>query len=346
MSYNTYLTIIVPSIIAFFVTVLGTKFIIGYFSGAGIVAEDRNKARPKRIPSSGGIAVSFGIIVGILTYTFGGSFVFHPLLSVARLLAVALSIILIAFVGFLDDVNVKSRRVDSTDMKDIREGLKQWQKPLLTLLGAFPLMAINAGVNFVRIPFLGTVYLGYLYPLLIIPLAVVFVSNSVNLLGGFDGLQPGMTAMAALGLLAYSFLFGNYTGLLLSALLLAAVLAFTPFNSSMAKIIPGDSFTYAVGGTMAAIMIIGNAEAFGAIIFIPWIIEFLLHLRRWFKVTDLGIRQKDGTFKAPYGKRIYSLTHLVMNMKRSTEAQVASYLVCLEGLFVILALLLKIHGLL
>ena len=47
----------------------------------------------------------------------------------------------------------------------------------------------------------------------------------------------------------------------------------------------------------------------------PWIIEFLLHLRRKFKVTDLGIRQKDGTFKAPYGRKIYSLTHLVMNIK-------------------------------
>jgi len=346
MSYTTYLTIIVPSIIAFAITVAGTRFLMSYFYGAGIIAEDKNKANPKRLPSSGGIAVALGLIVGILTYTFGGSFVFVPVLSVSNLLAVALSIMLIGFVGFLDDVNVKARRVMTTDLKDIRQGLKQWQKPLLTFIGALPLMAINAGVHSLNIPFIGIVPLGYFYPIVIIPLAVIFVSNSVNLLGGFDGLQPGMAAVAALGLLVYSLFYGNYTGTLLSALLLASVLAFTYFNWYKARIIPGDSLTYVVGGTMVAIMVMGNAETFGVVIFIPWIIEFVLHLRRKFKVTDLGIRQKDGTFKAPYGKRIYSLTHLVMNMKNCTEVEVATYLVGLEAAFVVLALALKALGLL
>jgi UDP-N-acetylglucosamine--dolichyl-phosphate N-acetylglucosaminephosphotransferase len=346
MSYNTFLTIIVPSLIAFAVTVIGTRFLMNYFYGAGIVGEDRNKEKVKKIAGSGGMAVALGIIVGILTYTFGGSFIFLPQLSTSKLLAVALSIILIALVGLLDDINVKARRVQTTDMRDIRKGLKQWQKPLLTLMGALPLMAINAGVSTLNLPFLGAVSLGYLYPLLLIPLAVIFVSNSFNLLGGFDGLQPGMAGMASLGLLVYSLLYGNYTGTLLSALLLASVLAFLPFNMYKAKILPGDSFTYAVGGTLVAIMVMGNAETFGIIIFIPWIIEFFLHLRKKFNVTDLGIRQKDGTFKAPYGKRIYSLTHVVMNMKRATEVDVASYLTNLEGILVVVALLLKGFGLL
>ncbi len=79
----------------------------------------------------------------------------------------------------------------------------------------------------------------------------------------------------------------------------------------------------------------------------PWIIEFLLHLRRKFKVSDLGIRQKDGSFKAPYGSRVYSLTHLVMNMKKKpTETDVTLYLSILEACFVVLAFLLKFAGLL
>ncbi|MDE1768573.1 MAG: hypothetical protein KGH64_03835 [Candidatus Micrarchaeota archaeon] len=344
--YNLYLTIIIPSVIAFFTSFFGTEFLISYLYGAGIIAEDRNKKKPIRIASSGGLAVAFAVIVGILAYTFGGSFIYAPILNVAQLLSVALSIMLIALVGFLDDINVVRKKVETTDMKDIRKGLKQWQKPLLTLIGALPLMAINAGLSYIQLPFVGQVALGYLYPLVIIPLAVIFVSNAVNLLGGFDGLQPGTTLVATLGMLIYTFISGSQVGFLLSALLFMSILAFLPFNINGAKIIPGDSFTYATGGTLVAIMIMGNAELFGAVIFIPWIIEFILHLRRKFKVTDLGIRQSDGTFKAPYGKKIYSLTHIVMNIKRATESDVATYLTIFEAVFVVLGLALKFTGLL
>ncbi|MDE1850082.1 MAG: hypothetical protein KGI00_05130 [Candidatus Micrarchaeota archaeon] len=343
--YNTFQTIIIPGIIAFAATVVGTKFLIAYLFDAGVIAEDRNKERIVRIASSGGLAVAFGIILGMLAYTFGGTFIFKPVVDISKLLAVALSVILIALVGFLDDINVQSRRVQSTDIKDIRKGLKQWQKPLLTLIGAFPLIAINAGVSTIMVPFVGSVDLGLLYPLVILPLAVIFVSNAVNLLGGFDGLQPGMILVASFGLLIYSFAYGNYTGTFLSALLFAAVLAFLPFNMYRSRIIPGDSFTYAVGATIVAIAIMGDSIPFATIIFIPWIIEFVLHARRGFKVTDLGIRQRDGTFKAPYGKRVYSLTHLVMNWRRVNEKQVALYLTSLELVFVLMGFGLKFYGL-
>lgn len=344
--FRTFQTILVPGAIVFIVTLIATRFLMTYLYNAGIVAEDRNKGKVKKVASSGGLAVAAGIIFGILAYTFGGTFVFVPVLNTSQLLAVALSIMLIAMVGFLDDINVQRKHVKSTDMMDIRQGLKQWQKPLLTLVGALPLMAINAGVSVVNIPFVGNVNFGIFYPLLIIPLAVIFVSNAVNLLGGFDGLQPGMTLVAGIGLLLYSVFFGTYMGTLLSSLMVAAILAFLPFNARNAKIIPGDSFTYAVGATMVAIMVMGHEEAFGVIVFIPWIIEFFLHLRRKFQVTDLGIRQPDGTLKPPYGKSIFSLTHVVMNIKKATERDVTVYLCVLEVIFVILAFGLKFAGLL
>jgi UDP-N-acetylglucosamine--dolichyl-phosphate N-acetylglucosaminephosphotransferase len=339
--YHTYLTILIPSIVSLIITYFATKFVISYFYEAGIIAEDHNKEKPVLLPSSGGIAVAFGLIAGILTYTFGGSFIYTPILDIDKLLATALSIALIVFVGFIDDINVKARRVKATGMQDIKKGLKQWQKPLLTLLGALPLMAINAGVSTIHIPFLGVVDFGIIYPLIIIPLAVIFVSNAFNLLGGFDGLQTGMGVVASLALLIYSLLYGTNTGILLSALLFSSLIIFYPFNMYKAKIIPGDSFTYGVGAALVAIMIMGNAESFGTIIFIPWIIEFFLHLRGRFDTTDVGIRQKDGTFKAPYGKKIYSLTHFVMNLKPMREYEVSAYLVLIEVAFVFLAFGLK-----
>jgi UDP-N-acetylglucosamine--dolichyl-phosphate N-acetylglucosaminephosphotransferase len=347
MMYSSFLTIIVPSIIAFAVTAVGTRFLMGYLYGAGVVGEDRNKGKPTLLASSGGLAVSFGIIVGVLVYAFGATFVFVPVTqALSTLLAVALSITLISFIGFLDDINVKQQRVASTGRKDIRKGLKQWQKPLLTFVGALPLMAINAGVSSVEIPFVGLVHLGLLYPLIVIPLAVIFVSNAFNLLGGFDGLQPMTSLIASGGLFLYCLLYGGYIGTLVAALLFAAILAFLPFNLYRARILPGDSFTYAVGAGLVAVMVTGQAEAFGLIVFIPWIIEFFLHLRKRFHVNDLGVRQKDGTFKAPYGKKIYSLTHAVMNIKKATEQDVTLYISLFEALFVVLAFLLKFAGLL
>ncbi len=349
--YHTYLTIAIPAIVSFIATIITTKFLMSYFKEAGIVAKDYNKSKPAVIPTSGGVALSFGIMVGILTYTFGGSFIFTPILNIPDLLAASLSIILIAFVGLIDDLNVKASEVESTGRKDIRKGLKQWQKPLLTAIGALPLMAINAGISVVTIPFIGHVSLGIVYPIIILPLAVVFVANAFNLLGGFDGLQDGMAIVASLGFLLYFLAYGDNIaganiGLLVSTLLLASLLAFLPFAKYKARILPGDSFTYAVGAAFIVMMAMGSAESFGIIIFLPWIIEFFLHLRKRFKVSDLGIVQKDGTFKAPYGKKIYSLTHLMMNIKPMKEWEVSLYLSVLEVFFVLLAFGLKFMSLL
>ncbi len=345
--YQSFTTIIVPAVVVFITTFYATKFLISYLFGAGIIAEDMNKAKPVKLPSSGGLGVAFGIIFGILLYIFGGTFVFVPVLSVSVLLAVGLSIALIALVGFVDDINVKREKVMSTDIMLLNKGLEQWQKPLLTLVGALPLVAISAGTSIVSLPFLGHVNFGILYPLLIVPLAIIFLPNAVNLLGGFDGLQPGMIMVVSAGLLIYSLVFGTYMGAFLSAMILAAVVAFYWFNKYPAKIIPGDSFTYATGGALAAAIIVGNMESIGLVMVFPWIIEFFLHLRRKFRVRDLGVRQKDGTLKAPYGKKIYSLTHLVMNLKKKCrETDVTNYLMALEVLFVLLGFGLKLTGVL
>ena len=346
LQFHSALTVIVPAVVAFIATLVAGEFIKSYFVSSGIIAEDRNKPGTPKLPGSGGMAIAFGVIVGILAYAFGGSFVFAPQLNISNMLASALSIMLIAVIGFIDDINVTSRRQQATGMKDIRKGLKQWQKPLLTLLGALPLMALNVGVTIINVPFLGAIDFGILYPLVIIPLAVVFVANAYNLLGGFNGLETSTGLVAALGFLIYSYWFGNTMGFILSAILVMSMLAFLKFNWYPAQILPGDSLTYAIGGAFVSIMIMGQAEAFGVIVFIPWMLEFFLHLRSRFKTTDLGILQKNGRLKAPYGNKIYSLTHVVMNMMHAKETDVPLVLCVLEALFVALALLMKVSGLL
>ena len=347
IAYHSYLTIIIPAVIAFAITVVGTLFFMSYMGESGVVAIDHNKRNSPTLPSSGGLAVAFGFAVGLLVYIFGISFnLYAAATSLDYVFAIILAVVLIAFTGFIDDINVKAKAVKTTDMMDTRKGLKQWQKPVLTLIGAIPLMAINAGVSIIRIPFFGAVNFGLLYPLIIIPLAVIFASNSFNLLGGFDGIATGSGLIASGALLLYSVTYGTYTGALISGVLFAVLLAFVLFNLYPAKLIPGDSFTYAVGTALVGAMILGNMESFGLIVFMPWIIEFLFHLRRKFNVTDLGKLQNDGTFKAPYGKKIYSWTHIIMNIKRCKEWEVSLYmwLICIG--FVALAFGMKYLALL
>ncbi|MEM3227942.1 MAG: hypothetical protein QXK65_03310, partial [Candidatus Micrarchaeaceae archaeon] len=207
-------------------------------------------------------------------------------------------------------------------------------------------VAINAGVSVIDVPFLGPVSFGLFYPLIIVPIAVIFVSNAFNLVGGFDGIAGGSALILSFAMLLYSIIFGTYLGTLLSGVLFASTLAFLAFSIYPAKILPGDSFTYGFGAALLSIMVLGNMEAFGVIIFLPWLIEFFLHLRKKFKVTDLGIRREDGTFEAPYGKRIYSWTHVFMNMGRLKEWQISACMWLVDALFVVLAFGLKFAALL
>ncbi len=340
---HSLLTVIIPSAIAFFVTFVAVKFTMWYMSECGVTSVDYNKEKKPTLPSSLGIATAFGFGMGLLVYVFGSSFSFYlPVASLGYLFATVLAVLLVSFVGFLDDINIKRKSQKTTGMLDTRVGLKQWHKPLLTLIGAVPLIAINAGVSTITIPVIGMVNFGIFYPLVIVPLAIIFGANAFNLLGGFNGIQTGMALIAALGLMLYSYAFGAYTALLLSSVFFAALLALFIFDFYPSRVYGGDSFSYFAGTAIVAIMIVGGIESFGIIIFIPWIVEFFLHARKRFDVTDLGKLQKDGTFRSPYGKKIYSWTHIAMNIKKMKEWEVSLFMFGIEALFIAAAFGLRL----
>lgn len=345
--YHTYLTLLIPAIFAFVSTVIAIMFLMPYMLGAGVNAVDMNKRHKPTLPSGMGTALSFGFSIGVLVYIFGSSFkLYNSLASETYLFAAVISLLLIALVGFIDDINVKAEAQKATGMMNTRVGLKQWQKPLLTFLGAIPLIAINAGVSIIRLPFIGPVALGLFYPLIIIPLAVIFAANAFNLLGGFNGISTATGLVVSFALLIYSLLYGTYTGALISVVLVATLIGFAFFDGYPAKIIPGDSFTYALGAGFVVAMILGNMESFGIIVFMPWIIEFILHVKGRFDITDLGKRRQDGTFAPPYGKKIYSWTHVIMNIKPMKEWEVTLYMTLITLVFAILAFGMKAFHLL
>jgi UDP-N-acetylglucosamine--dolichyl-phosphate N-acetylglucosaminephosphotransferase len=336
---------LVSVLISFLTTLFITPYFTRFLYTAGIVGLDLQKKDKPKLPTSGGICVAFGVLAGLLTYIGLYTFVplFFPSISILKinvipLLAVTSSVLIVMFVGLLDDLNVKSRKVRTKEGYDIRVGFTQWIKPLLTLPAAVPLMAISAGVAAMGIPFVGIVEFGVLYPILLIPIGTVGASNVVNMLAGFNGLEAGMGIVYLLGLGIFALL-NESTGSIIFLVTFAALVGFIRYNWYPAKILPGDSLTYLLGSIVAAGVIVGNMERAGIIVMLPFIIEFFLKLRVRFKATCLGKLRKDGKLDPPYGRKVYSWTHFIMNLTPMTERQVTILLIAIQLCFVIVMFL-------
>lgn len=309
------------AVISFLVVLIITPWIIKYLRKINLVVKDFNKADTPLIPISGGIAVMLGINGGLLVYIFIQTFFYKTSSSVFFILTAITSILLITFIGFIDDLLIRKDQGSSA-------GLKQWQKPLLTIAAAIPLMVVNAGVSTIAVPFIGEVNLGLIYPLILIPIGVVVAANMINLLGGYNGLETGMGIVYTGMLGAYAYFNGRSIAVIIALVAFASLIAFYRYNKYPAKIFPGDSLTYLLGGVIACIAILGNIEKAAIIASIPFIIEFFLKARSKFKAQSYGI-MKNGKIFSRYEK-IYSLPHIFARGGRFTEKQITLFLILIE----------------
>ncbi|MBI4406329.1 hypothetical protein HY571_00245 [Candidatus Micrarchaeota archaeon] len=334
------------TIASFAACLIAIPYFVRFFNRIGIVGTDQQKPQHPIVPQAGGIPVFFAFLLGAMLFVGINTFLNGTQLNLLFIFAALLSTSVIAMVGFFDDLNIRSQKVAiSSDAIDYRVGLKQWQKPLLTLVAAVPLVAVNAGESSALLPLIGVVDFGILFPLVIIPIAVICVSNATNMLAGVNGLEAGTTSVALTAIGLFLLQAGRTEGAIIALCAAGALLAFLKFNWFPAKMLPGDSLTYFAGAAIVSAIIIGNAEKLGILLFIPWIVEAFLKLRGRFKVRSYGDLQRDGTLKAPYQK-IYSLTHFAMKLppylgmkKGFTEKQVAYLLIGTEVVIAISVLL-------
>jgi len=320
--------------ISFFTTYYATPHLIKFLTAAGILGMDLNKKGRPKLPASGGICVATGILAGLLFYVGVETFLYGGQATSLQLLAAVSSILIVTFGGLLDDLNVKSRAIITKDGKNVKVGFPQWFKPLLTLPAAIPLMVINAGTTSMLIPLIGKVNFGILYPLLLIPIGVVGVSNAINLLGGFNGVEAGMgiASMASLGV--YSLLYSTEPiGSVIFLISASSLLAFLKYNWFPAKILPGDSLTYLLGAIIVTGIVLGNIERAGIIVMAPFVIEFLLKARSGFKASCLGNVDAEGKIHSKYSGKIYSLTHVVMRFGNFTERQITIIMILIQLCF-------------
>jgi len=318
------LLLIFAVLIAFFSVLTLTPWLIKFFTQIGLIVKDQHKEKKPLIPVSGGVVVFLGIYLGVMFVLFIQTFYFHSSFRLVTMLAFIASISAITFVGLFDDLLIRKDHESSF-------GLKQWQKPLLTVFAAVPLMAVNLGDSSMWLPFFSTVDFGVFYTFVLIPLGVVGASNMVNLLGGFNGLEAGLGFVYIGNLSLYAYSVGSYDAMLIGAITCAALLAFLVYNWTPAKMFPGDSLTYLLGGILVSMAIIGNIEKAALIVSIPFFIEFVLKLRGKLKNQSYGYSE-NGKVKSFYDK-IYSIPHFFTRSGKFTEKQVVFFVIFIELIF-------------
>jgi UDP-N-acetylglucosamine--dolichyl-phosphate N-acetylglucosaminephosphotransferase len=316
--------------LSFLATYLSTPHLISFMEAAGIVGVDVMKADGPRVADMGGATVVAGLLSGVFLYIGLRIFLsggFPGLIYILASLSTTLIITLIGIFDVLTSLTGVSEGISGFERMK-RRGLPPWLYFLIPLPAAVPLVAVNAGVSHMTLPLIGRIELGLLYPLLLIPLAVLCCSNATNFLAGFNGLEAGMGVVLHISLGLYALLHHREAAALLSLTFAAALLAFLKYNWYPARIFPGD-LNYTIGAVCAATTIIGNMERFAVLCFTPWIIEALLKATSAFKAESYGVLQPDGTLK--YTGEVRSLTHIVMRLGRRREWEVSLILIALEA---------------
>ncbi|MFH1972207.1 MAG: glycosyltransferase 4 family protein [archaeon] len=321
-------------IISFFVTLTLTPYWIRLAHKMGIVGKDMHKLDERKVAELGGIIVVFGFLLGILCYiaidTFYISHDYFNLNRDVQILACLVTILMVAIIGMLDDI------------LGWKIGLRQYQKPFLVLIATIPMIVVNAGVSVMAIPFFGSMDIGLLYPLLIVPLAITGAANGFNMLAGYNGLESGL-GIIILTFLSYMAWLNNAGWVaVLGLCMVAALFAFYVFNSYPSRVFPGDTMTYAVGAMIAIVAISGNIEKVALIVFIPYFIECVLKLRGMMQKESFAKLNTDGSLSLNDG--IYGLEHVVIWLKnkfgkKAYEKDVVFSLYLFQLFFIIIAVL-------
>jgi UDP-N-acetylglucosamine--dolichyl-phosphate N-acetylglucosaminephosphotransferase len=293
--------------------------------GIGLLGWDMNKPGRPKVAEMGGVCVVFGFMLGMLIYIGLMTFYVHEPDYVA-ILAVLCVVLSTCIIGMMDD------------LLGWKKGLRQWQKPIFTFFAALPIVVINAGHSTMTLPIIGTIDWGILYPLLIVPIGIVGASNAYNMLGGYNGLEAGM-GVIILSVLGYiGLISGKSDASVLAFVMVGALLAFLYFNWYPAKVFPGDTLTYSVGALVACVAILGDMQKIAVILFIPYVIDFILPMRKRLKVEAFAKVNDDGSLEQTYDK-IYDTTHLAIAVLKKIrqkvyERDVVIFVYCFEFVFV------------
>ncbi len=292
---------------------------------AGIVGKNMHSSIQEEVAEMGGLVMVAGFGVGIFTVIAVKTFFnIFPSIDLISILVALSTILIVVLIGIFDDL----------------VSMPQQVKAFMPLLAALPLIVIKEGSTFIKIPFLGNINFGLLYTLVIIPLEVTIAANAVNMLAGFNGLEVGMGIIAVGSLAIIAYLLGKITVLVILLATLGALLATLYYNWYPAKILVGDVGTLSIGAIIAAVVIMGNFEITGAILLIPYIIDFLIKAKNHFPYS-FGV-YRDGKLYCPESGPV-GLGQLIMKLFGGiSEKNLVLVLMGIEAVCGVVAILLYV----
>ena len=210
--------------------------------------------------------------------------------------------------------------------------LKWRYKAFMPLIAALPLvyLAIEHELRTsMALPFIGTIEFSGYYYFLIIPLIVMIVTNTVNQLGGLNGLETVCPAIVLMGLMALSPL---HPILMLGPLIFWLILA--GFNLQ-GKIFVGNSGSFAIGMTIASFAIISDLKLPLLVSILPYVVNSSLILLTIFFAKKRANVSFDGKKLLADHKR--SLVTLITYRRPLTERQVVVIISILTAVFMVIA---------
>jgi len=334
------LTLVAAVVVSFVASYLFVPVFYKFMRATGIVGRDLMKADRRIVADMGGPGVMVGFVLGVFLFIALEILIPPRLPGLIYILASLNTILIITLIGFFDVLTTLMKQREGMEMfeKLKRKGIPPWMYFLIPLPAAVPLVAVNAGVSYMTLPFIGRVDLGIIYPLVLIPLGVLCCTNATNFLAGFNGLEAGMGMVLHVSLGLYALNAGKIDAALLALVFAASLAAFLRYNWYPAQVFPGD-LNYTIGAVAVCVTVLGNMEKFAIICFSPYIVEALLKALSGFKAENYGVLQPDGTVK-PRESNIRSLTHFVMRVGSFKEWQVSLILIIVEAAFCLVAFLI------
>ncbi|MEB3852013.1 MAG: glycosyl transferase family 4 [Desulfurococcales archaeon] len=299
----------------------------------GLVGRDMNKADHRAVAEAGGFTAILGGVMGLYVLVIVYRYVYNIDFYTAEVYALTSLLLLSLAVGLLDD------------LLGWKKGLPRWVRVASMAPAAMPLVAIKAGVPRVELPVVGTLNLGVLYPLVAVPVGVVGAANAFNMIAGYNGLEAGMALILLASVAAYSAMKGLILTMAAALVMAAAVAVFLGYNWYPARVFPGNVFTYGVGSYYAGLVILGNFEKFGLLLFSLYFLKAALYFAAMLacgecreclgRYEDFAIPRPDGTLAAP-PCRTLSLTHYAIRVQerlrgRATEAGVTLVILAIQA---------------
>lgn len=323
--------------IIFTITYLIYPPLIKWLKKKGYVGYDIHKTDRPATAESGGFGLTIGILVGSML-----AFIFFSELW-AEILIFDITIIIAAIIGWYDD----------------RHQLGSLKKIVLMFLTGIPLFIANLDfINLINIesptlPILGQLQLNIIYPLMI-PFIIMILTNTVNMLEGYNGEGSGTTSIALLIMVIAAIILKSVEGLLFGVISFAAVLAFFLFNKYPAKAFPGDIGTLVIGAAIGAVGVIGSLEVVMIIVMLPQIFNsfYVIASEKGFKeshtikVPDIWIDKDELIHASDEPGATLTLPRLIVVTGALNEKQLVNHFMALSfisGLFALISTQFLVH---